>query len=261
MLPPVRCSDFHLLGLLRDWDATVSLLLKESEVFSSGHALSAFHSAALLRLLLESARGLHARLAESGESLKNSWIELQSTLGSALARLFTRFGDDERNLLVLSLLLPYMDAGRATASSGCLKITAELFARCRDEALLFNLCTAWSGWAAEARAEGGSAGQAVSDCVRRAAVEQWTLLEEHRLVLEERAGAAVVGRKMKKGNTTPLEVCLVHAQHNSSARYGFITECTLSISSTSAGRRAAVCGCGNLSVVCPVEGGGLSGCS
>lgn len=186
----------------------VSLLLKESEVFSSGHALSAFHSTALLRLMLESARGLHARLADGGggEAVQNSWSELQSTLGGALSRLFTRFGDDERNLLVLSSLLAYMDVSRAASSSGCLKVTVELFARCRDEALLFNLCSAWSGWAAEARAEGGVVGQAVVKSVSRAAGEQWALLEEHRLVLEERAGAAVVGRKKKKGNATPLEV-------------------------------------------------------
>lgn len=180
----------------------MSMLLKESEVFTSGFALHDFHASALLHLMLESAKVLKNRVSAGSDKATSKWTELAGVLHSSLIRLFTRFQDNERNIFVLSSLLGFvefkciMKGGQAY-----LKLTGDLFTRCQDEALLYSISSVLGQWSSSAPTEElageGELRKPVLDCINRLGTTFWTIIVDKRNLLEAEFGQN--RRKSKNG--------------------------------------------------------------
>jgi hypothetical protein len=190
-------------ALLCDWDAMVSLLLKESDVFTSGYALQDFHAAALLHLMLESASSAHGRLLEGEAS--DTWTQLGSVLHNNLLRLFTRFQDSEKNLFVISSFLAYVDLSHGVkAAQAFLKTTADIFSRSHYDALTYRIASSWSQWTSQA-ALGGAGGGAVGRAIREAVAQVADSLRGAITAGRDELKAATAGGKRKSKGGAQLD--------------------------------------------------------
>jgi hypothetical protein len=138
---------------MSEWDAMASLLLRENEQYVSVYELKDFHASILLHLMLAS---IQSHLGSSNLDNHQNHEGVANVLKKHLFKLLKRFQDNEENLLILSNMLVYYDiSGKSKANEQFVKYTTDLFNRCRLEALLQKLCSAWKHWLSASR-DGGA---------------------------------------------------------------------------------------------------------
>ena len=197
--------------LLTEWDAMVSLLLKESDVFASGYALQEFNSLALLHVMLKSANCINDQLEVSGPT--GAWHQLGITLRENLLRLFIRFQDNEKISFILVSFLEYVDMSKGgKVLNSFLKATSDMLSRCRHEGLSYQIVSAWSRWIGKAAAEdagGGTVGRAINDVVREVSESLQSTIAEGRGELQvssEISFSSSGNRKRKKSSSSAENV-------------------------------------------------------
>lgn len=126
------------LELIHNWDAMVTLLLRESDASVSAQALQVRHATILLQFMYSSATAIQRKQPVNSKELS----ELKAVLNKNFSRVLLRFQDSEENLFTVISFLEFCDLQK---NSKMLDETAksliELMAKFQSESFLQKLAT------------------------------------------------------------------------------------------------------------------------
>jgi hypothetical protein len=170
------------VDIFYDWSTIISLLLRESDELISS-ALRSTQIAILLRIFVSSASfvtrkkslfqsssmqgsNVSSRLSTSKGTRKESepWESLNENLQRSLPLLITRFKDDDANLSLLCMLLPFCDysiSDNPKAFKALLKVVADIFRSTTDAVIVHRVISAMRAWMLLG---GGIVGEVESSC-------------------------------------------------------------------------------------------------
>ena len=132
-------------ALIRNWEAMIMLLQRESDAFATAYALSDQHTSIVLQLMLASVNRVKM-LGAAGENVPEMTL-LKEQLNKHLLSLLIRFQDSERHVFVLVSLLEFCDATKnAKTLQSYTKFGVDAFLRYRSEGILTKLAMLIRHW-------------------------------------------------------------------------------------------------------------------